>query len=256
MMKQTRTIWAAMAALSLLCMALLPAVSFANELPTAKELIGRYIEAMGGEAKLKSVQSSHARGTMEMAAMGMSADMEIMAAAPNMFLMKMSMPGVGDIATGFDGEIAWVDNPMTGPMLLEGDQLKEMVKQADFYSDLNYDKLYPTQETLEKVEFAGQHAYKVKLLDDDGKETLQYFAVENGYLIGTEGEQTNEMGTIMVTTELHDYSNVEGHLVPMKMVQKMMGMESVITMTEISFDSVEASAFELPDSIKTLAGKN
>ena len=64
---------------------------------------------------------------------------------------------------------------MTGPQLLEGQMLTEVKRQADFYSELSYDENYPTQETLEEVDWEGSAAYKVKFADADGNETIQYF---------------------------------------------------------------------------------
>ena len=245
-MKTTRLLSIALAAV--LC----SGVALAAELPAAKDLIAKHIQNVGGAERLLSVKSMHVKGSMEMAAMGISADMEMYQAAPNKMFMKMTIPSMGEITTGFDGEVAWIDNPMTGPMVLEGDQFKDMTRQADMYAELNYDKLYPTQETVELVTFADEDAYKVRLVDTDGKESFQYFSVASGLLIGSEGEQASEMGTMMVVSEIREYRDVDGRKVPVKTVQKMMGMENVMTFSDVTFDSVDDSVFELPESIKTL----
>ncbi len=236
------------------CLALFVAsVSFAEDLPSAKDLISKHIAAVGGEAKIRSVDSMVAKGTADMP-QGMSAQLEMHQKAPDKFFMKMTIEGFGDVTTGYDGEVAWSDNPMTGPMLIQGEQLKDMQRQADIHADLSYDSLYPTQETVERLTFAEQDAYKVRLVDTDGKESFQYFSVDSGLVIGNEGEQTNDMGTLMVVSEIREYKDLGGFLVPTKIVNKMMGIESVMTMTDVSIDNVDESVFELPESIKTLVG--
>lgn len=237
----------------LLLAATVPAA--AQDLPTADDLIEKYIEAVGGEEVIRATPSTRTKGVMEMASMGMSGDMEIVAKAPNKMLMKMELPNVGTITSGFNGTVGWIDNPMTGAMLMEGDQLKDISRQADVFSDLRYADNYPTRETVEKTEFAGEPAYKVRLVDTDDKELFEYFSVESGLKIGFEGEQTNEMGTVFVSTVLGDFQDIEGRIVPMTTTATMMGMEMKIKIEDISFEDVDDSTFELPENIKVLAEK-
>jgi hypothetical protein len=246
-----RTARAASAALTLLALPL--SLASAQDLPSSKEIIARYLAASGGEETIRGTKSMHAKGRMEMPAMGMTAELEMSALAPDKMLMVMELPNVGSLRTGYDGKIGWMENPMTGPMILDGDQLGDLVRQSDFYSDLRYEELYSTMETVAKTDFAGQPAYKVRLVDDKGKETMEYFAVDSGLKIGFEGEQTSEMGTVYVTTELSDYKDVDGRKVPMTTTSKMMGMEMKMVFDSVEFDRVDASIFALPETIKTLA---
>jgi hypothetical protein len=243
------------AVLTALGLALAAAPSFGDDLPSVATILERYVEAVGGEKTIRATKGMHQVGTMDMPAMGMSAEMEVYLAPPNKMVMKMNLPQVGAINTGYDGTVGWVDNPMTGPMIMEGDQLEQAVDQADFYSDLNYDKRYATMETVGVVDFAGESAYKVKLVGADGKETLEYFSVDSGLKIGFEAEQTSEMGAMMVVTELRDYKDFDGRMVPTTSVAKMMGMEMTMKVDSISFDELDPSIFELPENIKTLVGK-
>ncbi len=235
-----------------MALALSAAPVLSQGLPSADEIVAKYIAAVGGEKAIRSAQSMSMRGKMEMPAMGMTGEMSVMAAAPNKMLMVMELPGMGEVRTGYNGETAWVDNPMTGPMLMEGDQLNDLLRQADFYSDLNYEKNYPTRETLEKTEFAGQEAYKVRLVDTNEKELFEYFSTESGLKIGFEGEQTSDMGVVFVTTELSEYKDFDGRMVPTLTTAKMMGMEIKQTVDEMSFDDLDDTVFALPDNIKTL----
>ena len=249
-MKLHKTKIVSVALAGLLCTGL----AGAQDLPAAKDLISNYIKVIGGEDKIKSVESMRVLGSMENPAMGMTMEMEMVQKAPNMLYMKMTIPNMGEITTGFNGETGWVLNPMTGPMLLEGDQLKDVQKQADLYSDLKYDDLYPTQETVEKLTFADEEAYKVRLVDTDGKESFQYFSAKSGLMIGSEAEQTSEMGTMVVVSEIREYKDFDGFKVPTKMVQKMMGMEMTMNMNEVTFGDVDESVFALPEAIQTLVG--
>lgn len=249
-----RMLRAGTAALLLLCLAgPIAAQAPAADLPAAKQIIEKYVAASGGEEKIRATKSMHAKGRMEMPAMGMTATLDMSAQAPNKLLMVMELPNVGALRSGYDGTVGWMENPVTGPMLMEGDQLGDLLRQADFYVDLRYSDLYPTMETVAKTDFAGQSAYKVRLVDTDGKETMEYFAVDSGLKIGFEGEQTNEMGTVYVSTELSDYKDFAGRKIPMTTVSKMMGMEMKMVLESVEFDAVDPAVFALPETIKTLA---
>ena len=92
------------------------------DLPPAKSIIDRHIEAVGGRDAIKAHNSVAVKGSMAMPASGMTGTMEIFAARPNKRLTKMTLAGIGEISEGFDGTVAWSVSPMTGPMLATGDE--------------------------------------------------------------------------------------------------------------------------------------
>ena len=223
-----------------------------NGLPTPRALVARFIEAIGGEEAIRAGDQATITGKMRMPAMGMEGSMTLYTKAPNMMNMMIDLGGFGAMNTGYNGEHGWSDNPMTGPQLLEGQMLTEMKRQADFYSELNYDENYPTQETLEEVDWEGSTAYKAKFVDTDGNETIQYFDKESSLLVGTEGKQTSEMGEMDVTTVLSDYQEFGGIKAPSKTVLKMMGMEIEQTVESVSFDPIDDAMFTPPEAIQKL----
>ena len=155
-----------------------------NGLLTPAAILARFTDATGGEEAWRSHTSSTAKGKFILSAMGLEGDMVVYSAAPNKVSVLIEMAGMGSMNQGYNGEAGWSENPMTGPSLLEGAQLDQMAEQANFYGPLTYDEIYPTQETLELTEFNGESAYKVRLLNAAGRETLQYFSEESGLLIG------------------------------------------------------------------------
>ena len=223
-----------------------------NGLLTPRAISARFVEAIGGEDALRSRTSMTSKGKMNISSMGMSGDVVIYAAAPNKFLMNAEMGGMGSMVQGYDGEVGFGENPMTGPQVLEGAQLNDMAVQADFYGPLNLDKHYPTQETVEETEFNGEAAYKVLLTDATGKETTQFYSKESGLMIGAIATQSSPMGEVEVTINISDYQDFGGMKVATKQVMSMMGMEIENTVEEVTYDDVDESVFELPDSIKAL----
>jgi len=222
-------------------------------LPKADEIVAAYIAAVGGEAALREHTSMRATGVFEMPSMGLSGTLEILGAAPDRLLVRVDVPGVGEILQGANGEVAWSDNPMTGPSILEGAARDEALRQSDFYAELAYPELYPEMETVARTVLDdGAAVYKVRLVDSSGKESFHYFSVDSGLLLGTEGEQDTPMGRVYVSTRAGGYKEIGGRLMATELRQSTMGMDQTMTIQEVEFDGVSDDTFALPETIRAL----
>ena len=224
------------------------------ELTEEQKIIARYIEASGGEDAIRAHTSMTIKGGFEMPAMGRSGDATTYSLAPDKTLALISLPGMGEIVTGTNGDVAWAEDPMQGPRLLDGQMLADARRQARFYVQLEYDDLYPEQKAAGETEWNGQTAHQLDLVDTDGNESSHYFAADTGLLIGIEATQTNEMGTMDVAITMSDFKEFGGILVPTSTLMSMpsMGMEFTQTVDSVTFDDVEPSVFEPSDAIKAL----
>jgi len=210
------------------------------------------VEAIGGEKAIRAVAGQHFTAVMEIPAQGISADMEIYTAPPNKMLVKIEIPAMGSISSGFDGEVGWVINPMTGPMVLEGRELEQRRQQADQLASLHPDHLVASLETVGKTDFQGHTCYKVKVVTAWDEEYFEYYDVESGLMVGGERTQSSSMGDIPITSIVSDYKEFDGLLVATKSVQQMMGMEQIITVSEIENIDLDPAMFELPPEIKAM----
>ncbi len=225
-----------------------------DELPSPEEIVARHVEALGGEAALRAHASVTTNGTFEVPAMGMSAPMTILQIAPDQGIVRISMPGMGESVQAYNGEIAWVEDPMQGNRVLEGAELNAMKRQFDLHADLKYGEHYPQRATAGEAEWNGEAAYKVDLVDADGTEASRYFSVETGLLLGQEASVSNEMGTMEATTTWSDYKEFGGVMFATSVTTNLVsvGMEFIQTVESMTFDDVDPSAFEPSDAIKAL----
>ncbi len=222
-----------------------------NGLPTVRALLARFVEAIGGENAIEAHTSFTAKGKFSLAAMGVNGDVTIHAAAPNRMRMVIETP-MGNIASGFNGEVAWSDDPFSGARVLEGTARAAAAAQANFFGPLAYGDFYDSMETLEETEYAGQASYKVMLIDSEGGETTQYFAKESAFLIGQESIQDGPTGAAEVKVILSDYKDFgSGVLTAASTKLDAGGMEIENTIESVTFDDVDDSAFELPDSVSS-----
>ena len=160
--------------------------------------------------------------------------------------------GIGEVMEGFDGKVAWSVSPMTGPRLTEGKELEEKIFDADFYSDLHEEGRYVSMTTVDKALFDGRPCYKVSLVRKSGGEDFDFYDVETGLKAGSIGTRESQMGPFNATQIHSDYKKLGGLLVPTTIKQSAMGVQQIVTLTAIEFDSVDPKVFELPAPIKAL----
>lgn len=245
------------AVVALTATASLPNVALAQALPPAADLIAKYVAAVGGKEAIMQITSMQTSATMEIPTMGLTASMEIWTAAPNKMAQKTSIPGLGDMAGGTNGSVAWDVNPMNGPRLLAGKELDQMLENADFYSNMLYPAdRFAKMETVAMVDFNGEKAYKVLTVRKaTHRESTQYFSVATGLLIGSESTTESQMGPMTGVQSIGSYKQFGTMKMPTKIEQTMGPQKMLLTTTNIVFNSVLDAAFDPPAQVKPLIKK-
>ncbi len=221
-------------------------------LPPAADILERFAREIGGKTAFRKHSSQHIVGAVEMPAQKINGKMEVFAARPNKLIMKVSMPGLGDVTTGFTGEVAWMSTAITGPMLIEGKMMEEVSTQADFDHSLHDPADYKVMEVLGKEDFTGEECYKLKLVHRSGFESTEYFSVKSGLQRGFSATQQTQFGAVATTTIVSDYRKFGDLLMPARTIQKASGIETIMTIDRMDYDAVPVDVFNLPPEIKTL----
>jgi hypothetical protein len=229
-----------------------PAAAAAAPLPAAEEILKRYRTAIGGEAAIKKHTSRVITGSFEILGQNMKGSLKITAAAPDHMRLTITLPGVGDLERGFDGHVGWSVDLSIGPRLLEGCELDELKHSAEFYDDLHDPSNFRSVSVVSQAPFEGENSYEVRLVKNSGFEYTEFFNVQTGLIVGMKMVACSQMGTMPVTQIVSDYRNFGGVLSPTVTRQRMMGLESEMTISSVSFDPVDPKVFELPPAIAAL----
>ncbi|HEY6330270.1 MAG TPA: hypothetical protein VI756_13100, partial [Blastocatellia bacterium] len=177
---------------------------------TSDEVIERYVQAIGGRAAILNIKSSVSRGTVDIPATGYHADSECWREAPNKFESELVISDSMTTRTVFDGATGWSDTIELGIRQMEGDELSETKRQADFYSSLHLKDLYP-QMTLSRAEKIGDaDTFVIDAIRDDGKPAMLFFDVKTGLLVRADYERYR----LDVKVFLSDYRDVDGVKAP------------------------------------------
>jgi len=232
----------------------LPAVARQDQsLPSGRAVIDRFVEAIGGVASFRSVSTMHAVGTFEMPSQGVAGTIEVFSARPSNIRLRAEIDGVGSIERGYDGKIGWSVDPMAGPALITGRQLRELIDDALFDGPLHPADQFTELSTLEQTTFDDQPAYKVKVVFASGTEQFEYFAVESGLLIGSEGSREMPGGGMVPRVSiLREYKSFGALRQPTVLVQRTLGIEQVVTISSYEYDTVKPDAFTPPAAVLAL----
>lgn len=233
--------------------ALLAGVAHAQELPDAADLAARHRTAIGADA-LEQRSSMRSVGEFSIPSAGMSGRFEAWSARPDRSAIHISLPGVGDIRSGYSDGIGWSLNPMEGPRVLSGNQLAQAADDAAFDAMLRPEARIASMTTTELTTLGETECYNVKIVWKSGRESFDCYSAESGLRVGTVSSQESAMGRVEATTLYEDYRSFHGFMLPTTIRIQVMGMEQVISVAQVTFDAVAESAFERPAAITALIG--
>jgi hypothetical protein len=224
----------------------------AAPLPSAEEVSKRHLAAIGGEEAVRKNSHATMKGTISMPSMGLTGPMASYASEPNLYLMKVTLPGAGEVVSGYDGSVAWSQDQMQGPRLMEGGELDQIRREADFRRDLDILAGWDGVKVAGRAGFGGVPCIEVEVTTG-GETSKFYFDEASGLFRGSRMSTQSPLGKIQVETVVSDYRDFGGVKVPVKTELSMMGQKQVLAIESVSFDPVDAKVFELPAAVKALA---
>ena len=124
--------------------------------PTVDQLLDHYVQAIGGHDAWMKLNSRVSKGSIEIPAMNnLTGTVEIHEKAPNRMLAVINLGGAV-FEQGFDGTVAWSDDPQNGTRVLSGGELEDARREANFYHPLDMRKNY-TKMTVVGIEKIDGH---------------------------------------------------------------------------------------------------
>jgi predicted Zn-dependent peptidase len=177
---------------------------------TASSVMASYIEAIGGNAAVESVQTMlfNAEVTIEGAPFKPTAVIKSM--APNKSSMEMSIAGMGTIMKQkFDGTTGYAEQQgMKQPMSEE--DVAEQASQKGLFPEAHY-----TADEIELMSLSdldGTDVYKIKV--KGFSESFRYYDANSGLLLREEATEEAQGQSVTTITVHSDYRAVDGVMIP------------------------------------------
>ncbi|MEL7427481.1 MAG: pitrilysin family protein [Bacteroidota bacterium] len=207
---------------------------------TAEEVLGNYIDAIGGLERLLEI--TDITTVVEGEVQGMATTMKQEKQAGEKMHLTVSVSGMAVSETIVNGEQSKVLQ-MGTPQEVDEKGLTDLREQAIIFPEARYAELGFTL-AMEGVEMLGdKKAYIIRITSPSGNELIEYFDTVSGLKLRT--ITSSEAATI--TVDYDDYREVEGLNYPHKITSSgLMPVPLVFTLTSLSVnEGLQADRFKI-----------
>jgi photosynthetic reaction center cytochrome c subunit len=234
---------------------ILPQATNGTKVPSATEILDKYIQALGGADKLAKLTSYTAKGTSMLFGEDKGDPAEIFAKAPDQ-LATIVQEREGTMERVFDGHDAWVMLPLTvvqeyqlHASALEGGKLDAQMafpgNIKTFFTTwrVSYPTTFPNEKDPEKKD----DIYVVQGTRPPGFAATFYFDQKTGLLRRMVRYANSVVGRVPTQWDYSDYRPVAGVMMPFKWTFGWVSGREEYVLTEVQPNApVDASKFAKP----------
>jgi hypothetical protein len=215
--------------------------------PTVDQILDKYIQASGGRQAVEKITSRVTKGTVELSAMGLKGEIESYAKAPSKTLTIINLSGLGEFREGYDGKIAWSQNPMMGLREKSGDELAAIAQTSDIHAQIKTRQLYSKLDFKGKEKVGNRETYVILATPAVGAPVKMYFDTQTGLMARTDMDFETPQGQFHLESTMDDYREVDGVKIAFLARQKTSAADFVIKLTEVKHNvAIDDAKFNKP----------
>jgi RNA polymerase sigma factor (sigma-70 family) len=177
-------------------------------LPPVKQILDRYVQAVGGPDVLTKITSRVAKGS-RIGADGVLVPEEVYQKAPDKLLTVTSYPNVV-FTNGYNGTAAWAHSSRDGLTPLPDQLVAQLKRDAVFYKELKTQELYSNLMVLGRALVRDADAYLIQAKPVDGPVEKLFFDARTGLLVRRYTESDTPLGKLPLQVDYEDYREVDG----------------------------------------------
>ncbi len=214
------------------------------------ELLTKMIAAYGGEENLRKHKSSRTNVEVDLENQGVQAKGLISAKAPNLTASDMTFTALGKklgtIVSYFDGNGGGEVISFGPEENYSGKRLEDIKAASDFYDVLNWKQNYKTITVKRMGKVGDEDVYIIEKQREKGTKVTDYISTKSFLVLRRDSLVVSETSGIELpqTESFSDYRNVDGVMVPFKMVSNNIANgDIVLRVTDVKFD------VDIPDTV-------
>lgn len=224
-------------------------------LPTAQQVLDRFVVAQGGHDAIFRHRSMTVRAKLMIQPGNMNLD-QVTYMKDGKALTETTLPDGGRDRAGFDGAVAWDLDPKGAPTVARDDVIESVRRDADLHYFGHILEYFKSMDVVDVAEFAGHSCYHLKGVNKWGIQNEHFYDTTTGLLVGYRFDSSWRGGPGEEREVFSDYKEFDGWLMPTSDVQSNAKGSSTTITTTVSFDELPDSIFALPEPIKALRAKN
>ncbi len=228
-----------------------------TSLPTGKELFAKSVEVLGGEDRLKKIETVVVKAEAEVPQLKLTGDVRIYYRKGEMQAV-VNFSGVKTIQ-GVTGGRGWELSPTGGPRLMSDLETRQLIDSVTMGNYVDPDSFYKSIESAGKQLVGSEECYQVDAIrKQDGELERIFFSIRSGLPVKTITRKTTEVGNVEIVTVMGDYKSFDqiksaGRL--STSIEKLKTTYNMILRSVTYNKPVEDAVFDLPDQIKPLLAK-
>lgn len=220
---------------------------------TGGKILDDFVKVTGGLERHDKIFNRYTKAMVSIPAAGLDLGIEIYNARPNKLFSVASSDALGEISNGTDGVVYWENSIMSGPRILEGDELTSALREAAIDRLTHWRDYYTSAELVGTDTIDGAVAYKVVMEPTEGETETSFFDRKTGLLVRVESTYKHEMGDLPLIVTMGDYREVDGVMMPYSTVVAVMGQDRKVTVEEIRHNiDMPDTLFAIPPEIQEL----
>ena len=200
-------------------------------LPSADQLLDKYVAAVGGKDAIQKINSRVVKGTLDVVTFGASGTFETDTKAPNKTVMTAEFAGYGTVIQCYDGKTGWASDPQAGFHEMTGAELATFKRSADLQAVLHTKDHYKKLTVTGKGKVGDHDAYIVEGQPAEGGPEKMYFDTQTGLLTKLEMPSPQGSGTVSMVFE--DFKEVDGVKIASTVHQETPEISILIKMEDI-----------------------
>ncbi len=181
-------------------------------LPTADQVLDKYVQAVGGEAAFRKLNTRVMKGS-HVTYDGTSFPVETYQAAPDKIVTVMTPRQGVVVMSGYNGAVGWSKNPR-GQRELTGTQLELMKRAADFYADVRPRETFPNLTVAGREKIGDREMVVLVSKVSDARTERLYFDAQTGLLTRILAVNHTLLAPIPEQMDFEDYREVDGVKLP------------------------------------------
>ncbi len=213
-------------------------------LPSAEQLLDKYLAAIGGADALQKITSRVQKGTIT-AFGGQHFPVDVYSKAPDKRLSVMHLQG-GDSFTGFDGKQGWLSVPGRVHMMSAAENAAARI-DADLYLPAHLKTLYEKFRVDAGEKIDGHDTYLVAGHTEGQPPLRLYLDMESGLLLRLVRYAETPLGRNPTQIDYADYRDANGVKAPFRWTLARPGNRFTIQVEQLQQNvSVDDSKFAIP----------
>jgi photosynthetic reaction center cytochrome c subunit len=199
-------------------------------LPTAEQLLDKYVQAAGGAGAIDKVTSRVMKGTIDVG--GKSLPIDIYCKDPEKRISFTHMPE-GENVTAFNGHEGWLGVPGRPLREMHGNDLDGAAIDADLHLATHLKQMFSALR-VPATEKIGDHETYLVVGEREGKPPVQlYFDEQSGLLVRMERFGETVLGQMPTEIDYADYRDAEGVKIPFQWTLARPGGRFTIQVSEV-----------------------